>query len=141
MKYKENDLLIDKDGNVNQIVELIKQTDNNIKYINQDGDEVVVALDFIESATLKYEQMLEACEKDLKEGEIVQVQKDNGSWVPNIFSDKIFSYTFVCDLPEIAEKNHVVLKKKKYAQDEYMTANKVRRFNKELTLLERSMCL
>lgn len=141
MQYKENDLLIDKDGKVNQIVELIKQTDNNIKYINQDGDYIIVALDFIESATLKYEQMLEACEKDLKEGEIVQVQKDNGSWVPNIFSDKIFSYTFVCDLPKNAEKNHVVLKKKKYSEDEYMTANKVRRFNKELTLLERSMCL
>jgi hypothetical protein len=141
MQYKENDLLIDKDGNVNQIEELIKQTDSNIKYINQDGDEIIVALDFIELATLKYEQMLEESEKDLKEGEVVQVQKDNGSWVPNIFNDKIFSYTFVCDLPEIADKNHIVLKKKKYSEDEYMAANKVRRFNKELTLLERSMCL
>jgi len=136
MQYKPNQIIINKDNEVSQIVEILKQTNRQINYVDQDNYIVTAKLDYIELAEAKRNRLLKLAQKDLIKGESVQIQLDNDDWV----SDTL-QYLYIETFNTVYKNNHVVLKISQYFENEYIAVKDVRRFDRELIDIEREMCI
>ena len=132
--YKSSDIVINKDGDVSVICEIIKQNSKIIEYVDNKEDIIAVDLDFIEPAIYKYNQLLNEAQKDLKRYETVQLKSEKGYWYE---SGSVFKFWETLD--SCFANNHIVLKCNMTTNNEFLAVKDVRRYNKELVELERSM--